>query len=92
MQREASGGKALAPLGPPPRQNLAPADTRHALTEAVAALADEAARLISALHSQTFGEFFAGKRGLIGKGGRLVNHALGLRRNTKANLLGAGLS
>ena len=47
---ERSGRKALAALGAAARQNLDAASGLHALAEAVAALAHEAARLIGAFH------------------------------------------
>src|SRR5690606_24553976 len=45
-----SGGEPLEPLGTPCREHLAAARGRGARTEAVAALADEFARLIGPFH------------------------------------------
>src|ERR1700730_6692153 len=45
-----SGGQTLAALCPPRRQHPTPGRSRHACPEAVAALANEVARLVSALH------------------------------------------
>jgi hypothetical protein len=52
MGREAhaSGGQALAPLGPTTCQHAASTCGLHALTKAVAPLANETARLVGALH------------------------------------------
>src|SRR5262245_21701940 len=48
--RRASGGQALAALGAPTRQDPTASGGLHALAEPVAALANELARLIGALH------------------------------------------
>ena len=50
-----SGRKALAALGAAARQDLAATSGQHAGTEAMAALTNEPARLICALHD-TFSE------------------------------------
>ena len=55
-RREESGGKLLAALGPAARQHLAAVLGRKTRPEAVAALADELAWLIGALHRRSRGK------------------------------------
>ena len=54
--------QALAPLGSPPREHLAPAFGRHTSAEAVALLADEPRRLVGAFHGATPGSILRSER------------------------------
>ena len=70
--RQGSGRQALAALGPPRGEHPAAARGGHARTKAVAALADEPARLVSALH----GTFSNGKLPWL-SGGRYIGERSG---------------